>query len=159
VRFDAYLEQLATNTTRIGLAAPTSVFIETLIARSSRYGAHLFVCFDDARIPSTTNGLERFFGRAKGTLRRALGAGSTTNTVVSNLGAEVLVAYRYLRRPDALEAVREPTATPAAFSVARAKLAEDEAPGIRRRSLVRFFKQHLQRLRQTWNRPSQDADA
>lgn len=158
-RFDTYLEQLSTNTPRAGLAAPTGAFIDSLIERAGRYGAHLFVCFDDPRIPATTNALEGFFGASKATLRSALGAGSTTNTVVSNLGADVLVAYQYLRRPDALAGVRVPSATPAAFSATRTKLDRDEAPGVRRRSLVRFFKQHVERLRNTWGRPPPDANA
>ena len=103
--FDAYLARLA-ETPRAGLAAATGAFIDTLIERSQRYGAHLFVCFDDPRIPATTNALEGFFGRVKALQRRSLGAGSTTNSVVTNLGAELLVAYQYVRRPGAMTSVQ-----------------------------------------------------
>ena len=80
-QFDAYLTHLAAMTPRAGLAAPTAAFVDDLIARTRRYGPHLFVCFDDARIPATTNALERFFGDAKRVVRHADGCGSTTNEV------------------------------------------------------------------------------
>lgn len=149
-RLDAYLQDLATHTPRAGLAAATGAFIDNLRARVGRYGDHLFVCFDDSRIPATTNTLEGFFGAVKSTLRRALGAGSTTNTVVTNLGADVLVAYQYLRRPDAMAGVRAPVAAPADFSATRTKLDRGEASSVRRRSMVRNFDQHVDRLRDAW---------
>jgi len=84
-RFEAHLEELAALTPRAGLAAPTGAFIDDLIKRYGRYGDHLFKCFDDDRIPSTSNDLEGFFGVSKQVLRHALGCGSTSNSVVSNL--------------------------------------------------------------------------
>lgn len=113
----------------------------------AKSGAHLFVCFDDPRIPATTNGLEGFFGRAKHTLRRALGGGSTTNSVVSNLGADVLIAYQHVQGPDRRAEVRAPTAAPKDFLLAREKIAAAEVPGVARRSKVRHFKRHIKRLR------------
>lgn len=145
-RFDAYLARLA-ETPRTGLAAATGIFIDTLVERAHRYGAHLFVCFDDPRIPATTNELEGFFGGVKTLQRHALGTGSTSNSVVTNLGPDLLVAYQYVRRPGAMTSVQAPTATPAAFSAARVKLAGGEAPSTRRRSLVRNFAAHVRRLR------------
>jgi len=149
-RFDRLLQDLAMSTPRTGLSVPTAVFIDDLIERAARYGDHLFVCFDNPKIPATTNGLEGFFGRIKATLRGALGAGSTTNTVMSNLGADVMLVYQYIRRPDALTTVRDPGATPADFSAARTRLDEKEAPGVLQRSIVRNFKRHLARLRDAW---------
>lgn len=149
-RFDRFLQDLAVSTPRTGLSVPTAAFIDDLIRRTARYGDHLFVCFDNPKIPATTNGLEGFFGRIKATLRRALGTGSTANTVMSNLAAEVMLVYQYIRRPDALTGVREPSATPADFSAARSRLHEDEAPAVRQRSIVRNFKRHLARLREAW---------
>ena len=153
------MHELTTTTPRVGLAAPTGAFIDSLVKRSQRYGAHLFACFDDSRIPATTNALEGFFGAAKATLRRALGVGSTTNSVVSNLGADVLVAYQYVRRPEGLADVRAPIATPADFRAARTRLDREETAGVHRRSMVRNFNQHLARLRDAWEKPPPDADA
>jgi hypothetical protein len=133
---------------RKGLAAATGAFIDSVVKRARRYEDHLFPCFDDPRIPSSTNGLERFFGTTKRVLRHALGCGSTTNTVVANLGAEPLLAFHQLRqRRDMTSA---PTRSPAEFTAARRALADIEAPGIRRRSLVRHLDRHLGDLRDRW---------
>jgi hypothetical protein len=62
---------------------------------AERYGAHLCTCFDDNRIPATTNELEGFFGTAKRFLRRAMGTGNTSGSVVQNLGDEYLMALAF----------------------------------------------------------------
>lgn len=148
-RFDKYLEALTTKTPRVGLAAATGAFIDDLVARSKRYREHLFMCFDDPRIPASTNELEGFFGTIKSKLRRTLGAKSTTNSVVANLGADLLMTYHQLQQPDATMCA--PSATPIEFDSARTRLRRDEAPSVRRRSLVRNFKHHLNRLRENWD--------
>jgi hypothetical protein len=133
---------------RKGLAAATGAFIDSVVKRARRYEDHLFHCFDDPRIPSSTNGLERFFGTTKRVLRHALGCGSTTNTVVANLGAEPLLAFHQLRQRRAMTSA--PTRSSAEFTAARRALADIEAPGIRRRSLVRHLDRHLGDLRGRW---------
>ena len=45
-------------------------FVGDLVERVGRYGEHLYHCFDDARIPATTNGLEGYFGLGKRTYAR-----------------------------------------------------------------------------------------
>ena len=82
-RFEAHLEALLDSAPRVGLGAATGVFIDDLVKRAGRYGDHLFKCFDDPRIPATTNDLERFFGVSKQTLRHALDCGSTSNSVLT----------------------------------------------------------------------------
>lgn len=149
-RFEAYLQDLVAKTPRTGLAAPTAAFIDDLAERTKRYIDHLFVCFDDPRIPASTNPLEGFFGSVKAGTRRALGAKSTTNGVVANLGAEVLIAAHHLRTPNALSGVRTPTAPIKAFTEARERIDREEAPAIRQRSRVRYFQRHLDRLRADW---------
>ena len=142
---------------RTGLGAASGAFVDDLINRASRYGSHLFVCFDDPRIPATANELEGFWGDSKHVLRNAVGCGSTTNTVVSNLGAEVLLAFHQTRQPGALADMANPTASIADFCEARAKIASLEAPGIRQRSMVRHVSRHLANLRQRWFGPAPPA--
>jgi hypothetical protein len=160
-RFDAYLEGLAASAPRAGLGAATGAFIDDLVKRAGRYGNHLFKCFDDPRIPATTNDLERFFGCSKQTLRHALGCGSTTNSVLTNLGAEALAAYQFVRQvgPPSPSAVA--TCSPADFRTARARLALQEAPAIRLRSLVRHLPRRLDELRSAWlgKHPPPEPDA
>ena len=118
--------------------------------RAGRYGEHLFHCFDDPRIPATTNDLERFFGESKQTLRHALGCGSTTNSVLTNLGAEALGAYQYVRQVGTPTAAETAAYSPADFRAARARLARHEAPAIRQRSRVRHLPRRLDELRTAW---------
>lgn len=118
--------------------------------RAIRYRGHLFKCFDDPRIPATTNDLERFFGGSKQTLRHALGCGSTTNSVLTNLGDEALVAYQYVRQIGTPSASAVAVCSPTDFRTERARLARREAPAIRQRSLVRHLPRHLGQLRAAW---------
>jgi len=135
----------------------TGRFMQHIAALTQRYGKHLFVCFDDERIPATTNMLEGFFGRAKRLVRRAAGSGSTTNSVAHNLGQEFLVAFARFEKQTAqpdyvaqLDVVR--------FRSARAQLAAAEAPASHRRSLVRNFERHLDNLRAGWGLPVNTPD-
>jgi len=150
-RWDAHLANLAA-TPRAGLGAPTGRFIDDLLKRAARYDGHLFHCFDDPRIPANTNRVERFFGVSKQALRQSLGCGSTTNTVVANLAAEPLLAFQQLRQPGAMQALSNPQQSAADFRAARMKIADIEAPAIRRRSIVCYLKDHLERLRTGWFR-------
>ncbi|MBI4872792.1 MAG: hypothetical protein HY814_14645 [Candidatus Riflebacteria bacterium] len=149
-RVDAYLGELAASAPRAGLGAATGVFIDDLVKRTSRYGDHLFKCFDDPRIPATTNSLERFFGCSKQTLRHALGCGSTTNSVLTNLGEDVLVAYQYLRQNGSPSADAVSACSSAEFLRARSQLARREVPATRQRSRVRHLPRHLSDLLTTW---------
>ncbi|MBM4319797.1 MAG: hypothetical protein FJ125_07520 [Deltaproteobacteria bacterium] len=135
---------------RAGLGAATGAFIDDLVKRAGRYGDHLFQCFDDPRIPATTNDLERFFGRSKQTLRHALGCGSTTNSVLTNLGDEALAAYQSVRQAGIPSVAAVAACSPADFRRARSRLARQEAPAIRRRSLVRHLPRRLDELRAAW---------
>lgn len=156
VRWDAHLAGLEA-LPRTGLAAATGAFIDTVITRARRYEDHLFHCFEDPRIPASTNGLEQFFGISKRVLRHALGSGSTSNSVVANLGAEPLLALHQLRNQSVMP--RAPTRTVAEFKAARQNLAEVEAPGIHRRSVVRHLDRHLRELRRSLRRAAAEPHA
>ena len=155
-RFDAHLAELA-DTSRAGLAAAAVEFVDGVISRAARYGDHLFHCFDDPRIPANTNGLEQFFGVSKRILRHALACGSTTNSVVANLGAEPLLALHQLRQAGGMQTAS--SRPPIVFEDAHRKLAEAEAPAIRRRSMVRYSDRHIQRLRAEWFTTAAEPDA
>lgn len=157
-RFDDHLARLLATTPRGGLGAATGEFIDGLIARTARYTDHLFHCFDDPRIPANTNNLERFFGCSKRVLRHTLGCGSTTNTVIANLGAEPLLAFQQLRATGTLKFALQPA--PKQFLAARRAIAVSEVPGIRRRSMVRYLDRHVERLRSNWlSPPAAEPDA
>lgn len=131
----------------MGLGAATGRFVSHVAALSERYGSHLFVCYDDPRVPPSTNMLEGFFGRAKRSLRRACGTGSTANSVAQNLGGDYLTAFALAESgPDRL-ADKLDVATLERFRGERLRIAACEAGVARRRSLVRHFDRHLAELR------------
>jgi hypothetical protein len=147
-RLDAYIAKLSAEVPRHGLGAATGHFVDHLAELNERYKGHLFVCFDDPRVPPNTNKLEGFFGRAKRPLRKACGTGSTANSVAQNVGGDYLAAFALAEKndrslvPDKLDA-----SFLERFREARARIAAAEAPTTRRRSLVRSFEKHVARLR------------
>lgn len=145
-RFDAFLGNLCAKAPRNGLGAATGRFVDHIAALAQRYGKHLFVCFDDPRVPPSTNQLEGFFGRAKRRLRQATGAGSTANSVAQNVAGGYLAAFALTESQGRSVADRLDASFLPSFQEARARLAAEEAPTTRRRSLVRHFDRHLARL-------------
>lgn len=152
-RFEAHLDALAEGAPRAGLGAATGDFIDDLVRRYTRYGFHLFCCFDDPRIPATTNELEGFFGAAKSLVRGAAGCGSTTNSVVTNLGADALQAYHQVSQPGAISRIASADISGEDFIRARARLSNVEAPATRQRSMVRSLRRRLGDLRDAWLHP------
>jgi hypothetical protein len=148
--FDAFLNAKQATAPRAGLGAATGAFIDDLVERASRYGDHLFACFDDPRIPATSNEIERFFGSSKQLLRNAVGCGSTTNTVIANLGAEPLMACRQLQSPEATIALHNLAPSAESFRSERARIADSETAGIERRSAVRHLDARLKKLLGKW---------
>ena len=115
---------------------------------AGRYGTHLFHCFDDPELPATTNQLEGAFGKTKHQARRALGCGSTTHSLVHNLGDEFLLAHHQVTA-GTLDLRAEPI-DPQAYRQARAKLREQEQPARQRRSFVRRLGSHLKEILSRW---------
>ena len=144
-----HLTDLQHRPPRHGLSSATAEFVDHLVELFGRYAEHLFVCFDDTGIPATTNGLEGFFGQIKRMIRKALGAGSTTNSVVGNLGAEFLIAWQQVRRSAKGKQFPWSIDLPA-YQKARAELEALEQPARQRRSFLRDPGHHLLRLLDRW---------
>jgi hypothetical protein len=145
----AYVERLEATTPRTGLGAATGDFVDHVATLARRYASHLFVCFDDERIPATTNEIERFFGLVKRFLRRVSGASSTATGVAQNLGPEILVAFQGAK--NLAERIDELGIDPAAFAAARASIDATEQPIRQRRSYVRHLDANLERLQDRWS--------
>ena len=147
-QFWDFLTSLQHTTPRVGLNAPTAAFVDHLVAMSGRWGSHLFNCFDDPDLPATTNQLEGAFGQFKRMLRRAVGAKSTSGSLATNLGAEVLMAWHQVRSgltPDPQQPI-----DPQAHRTARAELDRLEQPARERRSWVRNPGRRLAALLSRW---------
>lgn len=142
---------LRTEAPRTGLGAATRRFIDHVAGVADRYGLNLFTCFDDPRIPSTTNDLEGFFGASKRQLRQALGTGSTAGGVATNLGENYLMALAHVRntrRSATLEDLAR--VTPAEYNRARRQVDHHERTATLRRSRRRWPEQHLADLLRQW---------
>jgi hypothetical protein len=152
---EAGLQQLLANrqaeTHRRGLAIRTAAFIDRLVELVQRYGEHLFVCFDDPRIPPTTNDLERFFGASKAQARHALGTKSTANGVARNLGADLLRAFAtaWTCPGERLLVLLEGVSADA-YLGARRKMEVGELPARLSRSRRRYPEAHIQGLLDVW---------
>jgi hypothetical protein len=147
-RLLAYVERLEASSPRTGLGAATGAFVDHVATLARRYAPHLFACFDDSRIPPTTNWLEHYFGEVKRFLRQAIGAASTAMGTAQNLGPEILVAYA---GADELRAkIESLNFTAEDYERARARIDEAERPIRRRRSYVRHLDDNLERLLDRW---------
>jgi len=136
---------------RCGLGAATGEFADHLAGVAERYGRQLFHCYDDPRIPPTTNSLEGFFGISKHHIRRATGAASTSNGVAQNLGADYLEALVFSRKQthaSVLEGLER--LSTGAYTVARNQIEINEQPARLRRSRRRDPARHLEDLLARW---------
>jgi hypothetical protein len=100
-RLEAHLQALRDQTSRVGLSGATAKFLDHIQATTQRYGPNLFTCFDDPRIPATTNLIEGFNGHGKRIIRKAVGTKSTANSLVHNLDVEFLLALNQVHRSQA----------------------------------------------------------
>lgn len=145
------IRRLQKDAPRMGLGAPIGDYIDHVANVAERYGRNLFHCFDDPRIPPTSNALEGFFGTSKQQLRRALGTASTTNGVAGNLGAEYMCALAYAKSHspnEVMEAVA--TLSVSEYEDVRQALEDAESVATLRRSRRRDPQKHLTQLLDRW---------
>jgi hypothetical protein len=142
-RFQAYLERLSSETGHAGLASPTRDLVEHIKSAAARAGLHLFYCFDDPRIPGTTNKLEGFFGWSKHFERQVTGNASTTNCLVQNLGADHIMTVFEVKNGTSNLKLETLQVDYEAFKKARAEIEAKEAPARQRRSFVRRTSDHV----------------
>lgn len=136
---------------RFGLGAATGEFVDHVAGVAERYGRNLFHCYDDHRIPSTTNRLEGAFGNSKSHIRSSLGAASTTNSLAQNLGADYLEALIFANsraRCALLTAIDEISHED--YNTARSVIEINERPARLRRSRRRDPERHLRMLLDRW---------
>lgn len=154
-RLFAFLSRKRREAPQRGRGAYLRRFIEHAQSVTRRYAKGLFHCYDDPRIPQTSNVLEGLNGAGKHNLRRCAGRGSTANGPGSSYGrmymyAVALHAYMPQAEIDALlcEAI-----DPRQFHEARRLLDEVRAPAARRRSILRDPDKHLAEILQRWHGP------
>ncbi len=130
-------------------------FVEHVQKVTRSYAKGLFHCYDDPRIPQTSNRLEALNGSGKHNLRRCAGRGSTANGPGSSYGrmymfAVALHAYMPLAEiNDLLFRALDPKE----FLEARRLLNEVHAPAARRRSMLRNPDKYLAEILSRWRGP------
>lgn len=146
-----YFGQLEESTSRRGLSAATGAFIDHVVGVATRYGRNLFHCFDDLRIPATTNELEGFFGASKRTLRSSLGRSSTTGAVTQNLPEDFLLTFAQVKAASPDQLRKQILSVPHEHYVAaRQEIDQSEQPARKRRSVMRRFDDYLDDLLNAW---------
>jgi len=136
---------------RTGLGAATGTFVDHVAGVASRYGRQLFHCYDDERVPSTTNSLEGVFGVTKSQIRGAVGAASTANGVAHNLGADYIEALLYTRAHTRTQVLEELAGISASeYEAARDCIEQAERFPRLRRSRRRHPERHLGLVLDAW---------
>jgi len=154
-RLFAFLSRKRRGAPQRGRGAYLRRFIENAQEVTRRYAAGLFHCYDDARIPQTSNALEGLNGAGKHNLRRCAGRGSTANGPGSSYGRMYMyaVALHALIPQAEMQALLCDDLNPHEFREARRRLEEVRAPAARRRSILRDPEKHLAEILRTWHDP------
>jgi len=146
-----YLNRLEATAPRRGRGAATGRFIDHLVKKSDSYWPGLFHTYDHPQIPSTTNGLEAFFGSSKGAVRRATGRMSTAGGKFETCGEAVIRTRALLNGmdPTAL-AERLRAVTPEKYRDGKRRLRQLQEPARERRSIQRNPGRFLERTLAEW---------
>lgn len=150
--FKVYLTLLALDAPRSGPGAATGVFIDELIAIAERWEPYLFHCFDDSRIPATTNELEGVFRDGKRLPRRTQGRSSTVGTVAQSLPEDFLLTLAFVRTTPRDElAARLASVSIPEFEKSRHRLNQNAIETTKDRSIQRNLDRHLSGLLKRWS--------
>lgn len=127
-------------------------FIEHVQKVTKSYARGLFHCYDDPRIPHTSNDIENLNGLGKHNLRRCAGRSSTANGPGSSCGRAYMfaVALNACLPPADLNVMLQQVPL-GQYREARAMLDEIRAPAARRRSMLRDPDKHLAAILERWN--------
>lgn len=153
-RLFAFLSRRRREAPQRGRGAYLRRCVENAIAVTRRYASGLFHCYDDPRIPQTSNLIEGTNGDGKRNLRRCGGRGSTANGPGTSCGRAYMmaVALNSCMSPAEIEAALA-SIPPADYWEARALLDEIRAPSRRRRSMLRDPAGYLDSILERWRGP------
>jgi hypothetical protein len=129
-------------------------FVENAIAVTKRYASGLFHCYNDPRIPPTSNVIEGTNGDGKRNLRRCGARGSTANGPATSCGRAYMIAVALNSCMSAAELEAALASVPPAdYREARALLDQIRAPSRRRRSMLRDPERYLSSILDRWKGP------
>jgi len=153
-RLFSFLSRKQREAPQRGKGAYLRRFIEHVQAVTRRYAKGLFHCYDDPRIPQTSNALEGLNGLGKHNLRRCAGRSSTANGPGSSCGRIYMfgVALHACMPLDELNSMLQEVPIEN-YRRAHAHLEEIRAPSARRRAMLRNPQKHLAGILQRWRDP------
>jgi hypothetical protein len=150
----AFLRRAQRNAPQRGRGAYLRCFIENALNVTHRYAFGLFHCYDDLRIPQTTNSLEGTHGLGKRNLRRCGGRGSTANGPGTSCGAAYMMSVTLNAcMPKADLDARLARVPSTDYDRARRALEQTRAPARRRRAMLRNPSRHLAGILHQWKGP------
>jgi hypothetical protein len=145
------IEEALAAAPRRGKGARRRRFLRHVRAVTARYGKGLYRCYDDPRIPQTTNALEGKHGVGKHHVRKALGRASTTGGPVETAGEFFVGAIDLVRRHGARALFSDlDVSDHRRYLAARRELARLREPARRYRSIQRDHEAHLQAALTRW---------
>lgn len=147
----AYLTALRQRAPRRGRGAYQRRFVEHAQAVTRRYAKGLFHCYDDPRIPQTSNAIESLNGTGKMNLRRCAGRASTANGPGSSCGRAHMFAVALHRTmpADEVDQLLRNYSVPK-YRESKKALSEVRAPTAQRRSFLRNPIASLKRILGHW---------
>jgi hypothetical protein len=150
----SFLDRMRDQVPQRGRGAYLRHFVENAIAVTKRYAKGLFHCYDDPRIPQTSNLIEGINGDGKRNLRRCGARGSTANGPGTSCGRAYMMAVALNSCLSSAEIeVAIASVPPADYREARALLDEIRAPSRRRRSMLRNPERYLSSILERWKGP------
>lgn len=137
---DDYLSDAIEVAPKRGKGARRRRFLAHVIAVEKRYRDGIYHCYDDSRIPQTTNELEGNHGTHKHHIRKVTGRRSTTGGPTETAAEFVTCAIDVLKPERRL---RTASVDPVAYAAARLELARLREPARRYRSVQRAPEKHV----------------
>jgi len=144
---EGYLARALAAAPRRGKGARRRRFLRHVIAVAGRYGDGLYHCYDDSRIPHTTNELEGAHGVHKHHIRKATGRRSTSGGPTETAGEVVTCAIDLMKPGRRLHIA---SVDPVAYAAARRELARLREPARRYRSVQRAPEKHVAAALALW---------
>jgi hypothetical protein len=143
-RLKRLLSRLLDHAPKRGKGARHRRFLRHVRDVEERYGERLYHCYDDPRIPQTTNEIEGLHGILKRHLRKATARNWNFGGPTESAAEFLVPALHAVRCGSAFELV-DPV-TPALYKAARTRLEQHSARARRYRSIQRDPSAHLERV-------------
>lgn len=140
-----------------GKGARRRRFLKHVRAVAGRYACGIYHCYNDPRIPQTTNELEGKHRVGKRHIRKATGHASTAGGPVETIGEFFVTAIDLVHRLGARAALGDlDLADHRAYLDARRELKRRREPARRYRSIQRDHEAHLRASLERWRTRSRD---